>query len=1496
LPDDERIGKLKLADNVIENVSDIVIGKIVNPTDMICLARDMSTKHEFVLALRICRKAVAHVGSLDAKQIERNVWLAELDVLQRDVDAKVQAKIKPASEQVERLRSLQLLKKLLALVPSFARKSTREYGSLLQSIAATMVTASIESHQSRQLQPSKRMSRDALSGVVESCFEFLQSPDAQRSLLELCSSRGEYWMVLDIALRTLRTTEQLQSKLRRELVVRTEIDCLLREQTHLLQRYKKEALDDAQQSRLATLLHEQEQLAEVAYFELPSIPAYQQLHLRLIMARVSAVTTWCSELERAIGTPVLDRTAEQEAQLAADLADVQQRMQQVVEHALQSLALPSALMQVAAQLAAFPHFAVQFGFKAHALLRDLEAEHEKRLLPTMELDELLREESELYAQAQHRQMLTPDKLNRIRELRLQHALWELEADDTRYNAEQLAGKIRECAIAMTSTIIQREQALCAAIQRHDVLLATAPPADDVVASAAYQHATTERQQALTQIAALHQLLQQVVAHNSSVLEAPNDLKRLAATLTTPQTDNYPHDELHLRLSVAITEQALRQVDKLNNLRRSRLPILEEESVLQREQQDAQTFRKPFASDKVQRLAVLARQQRLWNQEASHRNASADALDKIRYDVVNALVSKLVKRYNNLELLRQTLESDIWTNTIAINNDNNNNNNNDQPSDSMEVESTTTPSSSSSSSTHSTIVADLVVAKQNLAELNPRMQVVSSLLADALRLSLAHLGNPEHLLGIATLTNTANQDGVIQIAKHVFELLCTLQREAQVRAPVREALDALQSEKDELAAVNKQLKDDEHKRLCDLQHQVFAWQHDYAYTNDDWQKYTDWCKQSVISMLSALLSSKRHAQQLIAQFEAAQYKQLSNYSAATSVTELRALATHSPALAAELARIPKAPLHTAAIEQRDTAHARLQQLLPECLERLENPAHFAAVLALFVRDAENAFVIDIAKYTHAKLVALNTIRQQMATLEKKRYLLRLEKYTLEQARAQLSPDATQLLADTEAALDALPEVRYGLDHKKLERLDDVDGESPPDFSVCYPFALLDTPLCDNAKAMFSAAFNALALLDAAVHEADSLGHARDPKRVAAERAPLLASIAAVEAIYTAAADDADAHVIGLTSLGHLVQLAVASAQQPTAVNLVRCYLHRTLQLRDKQLELAPLSRELAAINAEQVQLRQQRKELTPEQTERQRELHFMFEMRKALPEHHLRTVAQLDQHAYTVYCKLLNMIFAAKAARDDDLDNLVRQPRLARGRSMNAAEIESEQRDAHARTDADLALLVELATRYILDVTNLNQLVQRMNTEKVYDSMFVVANEAQSKLKQKLGLQLVYEALLKRANEMALKLAPGAQPGADLVKLREEIDLLKTQLSYSATQLRNWILQNANILIDAARIQDRADIVEEQAILVFKMTMDIKKFEEVQTLVGPARWPDVRTDLLKYVVDYDTSLPGSPIDCKDQIILLLKEGYVLYRSLDLLISLLISLLIPLLISI
>ena len=70
-------------------------------------------------------------------------------------------------------------------------------------------------------------------------------------------------------------------------------------------------------------------------------------------------------------------------------------------------------------------------------------------------------------------------------------------------------------------------------------------------------------------------------------------------------------------------------------------------------------------------------------------------------------------------------------------------------------------------------------------------------------------------------------------------------------------------------------------------------------------------------------------------------------------------------------------------------------------------------------------------------------------------------------------------------------------------------------------------------------------------------------------------------------------------------------------------------------------------------------------------------------------------------------------------------------------------------------------------------------------------------------------------------------------------LMLIQHRFSSSQLRGWVLEVANLMIDAARLETREDVVLMQSIMVFKMTLTLAKFEEVHTLCPAKDWPTVK---------------------------------------------------------
>ena len=153
----------------------------------------------------------------------------------------------------------------------------------------------------------------------------------------------------------------------------------------------------------------------------------------------------------------------------------------------------------------------------------------------------------------------------------------------------------------------------------------------------------------------------------------------------------------------------------------------------------------------------------------------------------------------------------------------------------------------------------------------------------------------------------------------------------------------------------------------------------------------------------------------------------------------------------------------------------------------------------------------------------------------------------------------------------------------------------------------------------------------------------------------------------------------------------------------------------------------------------------------------------------------------------------------------------------------------------------------------------------------MGTHAQSLLKEQVKLKIIFEELTKELKEERESLPPSVMDNDTTLALACKLEELSGQMSSkSQADLRRMILSIADLMIDAARTEKMYDIVKEEVILVFKMTLTVPKFEEVRTLVAEGDWPAVRSDLLSYVSSYNATLPGSAITIKDQIELLLRE--------------------------
>jgi len=122
--------------------------------------------------------------------------------------------------------------------------------------------------------------------------------------------------------------------------------------------------------------------------------------------------------------------------------------------------------------------------------------------------------------------------------------------------------------------------------------------------------------------------------------------------------------------------------------------------------------------------------------------------------------------------------------------------------------------------------------------------------------------------------------------------------------------------------------------------------------------------------------------------------------------------------------------------------------------------------------------------------------------------------------------------------------------------------------------------------------------------------------------------------------------------------------------------------------------------------------------------------------------------------------------------------------------------------------------------------------------------------------------------------------------KEEIERLNHKLQelpvlYELTgRLNSFNLQVANLMIEAAKVEERPDVLRDQAVLRFKMQPTIPLWEEVKIMTEESEWPEVKKQLLEYILKPEQPVEKGfgggwsqpqTIDPKAKMELLLNEG-------------------------
>ena len=1436
--------RIEECSKVLQYVTDLAIVKVSNPDDLLDAAKRMSDRQEYRLALKISHTAFNQVSSLVKQREELDEKFDKFTAIQQEINLLLSQKMKPSQEQIDEYRKLSLERKFESLLPSFAQFTVTQYIRKWYLIAFHIVKTALLSKSS--IETEERMNDSEIEKEIEAVLKFVKHPNNMFSLVELFIKEQEYSLIHFIGDKVYKTISNIYEQFLERVPIEIEIQQLFNEQNELSNVFSKE-LGDKQKNRLEELKVKLESLPKKTLYELPNAESFEEKLWKIQLYRMSATLKLKDKLNAQITSQStsIDNTEGKIQQLQKELDSVEKLIPSVLQNVIENTKSPFHLYELMeilceSSLDEIPNIAGR-SFK---IIDELDEESKLLIDPSYEKSILSSEKLKNYSlPPKERKPIPSENIDRLRELELNDAINVLTKPFYKtLNTTQLASLMKKTVILLVKSIQQRQTILFTNLHNTKVnqintekeLLKNKSLMSDTDllvhknSIETYSEKYKEYSEELhTLITTMNAAIEQVISR----VKSPGTLSAVANILQNPHVDTFDFIEnkdnlKHMRKLYMCIPPIAKELEKI---RLERLPIYEEYEILEKEERENLAMLK-FPEEKLNRLAELKKQIFKWNSGLSYFSSSADQIDNM---ILNSFLNCLKSLYQEYSFVKSSL-------------------------DQLDIEQETAESMlSNQSSNDGDITMSEGLTSEALEDFNRRRNVFNSQITiinneieTVCALLLSNIENPNNLIKISnglTTYSSYSLENIIKFCSNVYPKVDSLKKECLRREPLLIELEDLENQQSELMnAGRKSLQGKELKRLEELRHLKYTWDKSASYTNCDLSELNNFNFEASRIMISTTLNNLRTFKTQLATIR--QKNMVQETGVVQNVEEIEKIES----ICLELSE-------------------KTKNLVDLSMKYLEDPAHYESLITLVNNHSEYELVFKVGKVSIDIIKKHDDYRQELCNLARKIFIYEAEEYVLNENRQPLDSKRTKECETLKKKFETLPDLLYGVDFEKSTVPTGLPNsatlEKPADSSQCYNTNYLDSKYrSDTIRIMITSILNKKKSYENEIEADENIGITRSKTEIEDTRKSIKNEI---NQVITYCLDN----ISNPSHIKTMYNVVSSFGEHDLMILLGEKYIRRIAELRQIQEDKKSIRRQKENLEQKERELNSQRKSLPNDEAETLRDLRFNAKLEEILPSYQRNSISRYDDQIWNIFKQMLNTSLNHKQKIESELDIIQRTPHLVRGKSSwSADQIKSYVDETKTSTTDELNNLINLACEFITNVESLSSGCRVLNEFKQYPELIKLGTHAQNLLKEMVKLKIIYEELSKELKEERENLPPSTMDNDTTIALSEKIEELSLQISpLSQHQLRTMILNIADLMIDAARTEKMYDIVKEESILVFKMTLTINKFEEVRTLVDEKDWEAVRKDLLDYVASYNATLPGSAINTKQQMELLLREG-------------------------
>jgi hypothetical protein len=261
-----------------------------------------------------------------------------------------------------------------------------------------------------------------------------------------------------------------------------------------------------------------------------------------------------------------------------------------------------------------------------------------------------------------------------------------------------------------------------------------------------------------------------------------------------------------------------------------------------------------------------------------------------------------------------------------------------------------------------------------------------------------------------------------------------------------------------------------------------------------------------------------------------------------------------------------------------------------------------------------------------------------------------------------------------------------------------------------------------------------------------------------------------------------------------------------------------------------------LERENEQLLGQRKQLPNDKQDQLRELKLKHNLNSLKPKYYNNSSEENDKLAFLIS---RSMIFGALELKKEAENKM----------EMDSQTNEEEVSKTSSESFEYVKKIVNDCLHHVLVIENIVKLAQELSEKLEYDLTLQVGKVCQHRIQELHAKIKKIKELDEEKQNILQKLKLPTRTIEQQVRLQEiEIELAKLPLKYqSEAAIDALMLHVGKMLLNAAKVVNDNQVLREQAVIVFKININLETFGEVKVLTPEHDWEKLRKELLKYVV-------------------------------------------------